>query len=269
MIRAAVRFFRKAFPRLLHPILDAELIQLDRDAAFAAAYRDVVRIESADQNCEDPFVTERYIEGQRWRGVLNRFAPDHDDRYILDVGGGNGAIELALTAEERWHVISVDSGWNDTVRMLQGATETVLRRVIADASHLPFRPNTFDAVTCLETVEHFSDARSAASEIMKVTKPRGLLLLTTPPRWRFALRPDPHFGIRCLVLFPPFLQRAIVARRGFRQPHHFVDRIYSSTKQLQRLFAGYDCLAVLSRSRAPQRWFWDALVFQRRPEPRP
>jgi SAM-dependent methyltransferase len=181
MISAARRVFRRIFPRRQHPILDAEPIQLDRDPKFAEAYRSVVRVELGDPTCEDAFVKERYVEGQRWRAVLGHFISDCNARYLLDVGGGNGAIELALTAEERWRVISVDSAWNDTVRVLRHATQAALRRVIADASHLPFRTNTFDAVTCLETVEHLSDARSAASEITKVTKRGGLLLLTTPP----------------------------------------------------------------------------------------
>ena len=257
MLSAARRVFRKIFPRRRHPLLDAELVETGRDREFGSAYRDVVRAESAD----DDFVTERYAEGQRWRGVLDHFA---DGGRVIDIGAGNGAIELALMADEKWRVVSVDRQWNETVRMLRSATGACVRRVIADIAHLPFRSSRFDVVTCLETIEHLADARSAASEMARVTRPGGLLLVTTPPRFRFALRRDPHFGIPGLLLFPAGVQRTIAARQGFSQPHHFVDRIYSSTRQLERLFSGYEQLVILSRSRAPRRWFWDALIFRRR-----
>src|SRR5256885_6716120 len=54
---------------------------------------------------------------------------------------------------------------------------TTLFRSIADAARLPFRSSRFDVVTCLETIEHLADARSAASEMARVTRPGGLLLV--------------------------------------------------------------------------------------------
>ncbi len=252
ILQPARRVFRKFFPRLRHPILDAPLPEAGQDVEFESIYRSV-----ALQSDDDPFVTERYAEGRRWRGVLKHYLPGKGALRVLDLGGGNGAIELALTVEKSWFVVSVDTSWNDTVCALR------LRRVVADAANLPFRAGVFDAVTCLETVEHFPDPDCAAAEIAAVTKPGGLLLITTPPRWRFAFRGDPHFGIPCLVLLPPFLQRVIAARKGFAEPHHYVNRIYSSTRQLRSLFGEYDWSEVLSRSRAPKRWFWDAILFRR------
>jgi hypothetical protein len=85
--------------------------------------------------------------------------------------------------------------------------------------------------------------------------PGGPILLTTPPRWRYALRPDPHFGLRGLALLPPAWQRSVAARRGFAGPHHYVHRLYGSAAQVARLFPGCRLARVLSRSRAPGRWF--------------
>jgi SAM-dependent methyltransferase len=244
------RLFRRFFPRLKHPLLDAARPPLGNDVAYAAAY--AATIEESD-----PFVTERFEEGRRWRGVLQHYNPG---KRILDLGAGNGAVELAFATE--WSVFSVEVAWNDVVRRLRDKTGASLRRVIADAGALPFRDGAFDAVTCLETVEHLRDRRAAAEEIRRVVAHGGLLLVTTPPRLRYLLRPDPHFGIRGLLLLPPALQRAIAARRGFDRPDHYVDRIYTSVGQLRRLFRGFEVLEILSRSRLPRRWFWDAIVFR-------
>ena len=241
-LRGAVRRF---LPRRKHPLLDAELTPFPADEARERAYRDA-------EPDHDPFVTARYDEGRRWRHVLSAYTTGR----VLDVGAGNGAIEYALAADERFRVISVESLWNDTARRLG------LRRVIADAAALPFRDGAFDAVLSLETIEHLARPREAGRETCRVLRDRGVILLTTPPKWRYALRRDPHFGIFGIVALPPHMQRKVAAGRGFREAHHYVDRIYRSVPQIARLFPCARVRDVLSRSRAPRRWFWDAVVLR-------
>jgi SAM-dependent methyltransferase len=180
-----------------------------------------------------------------------------DTRRVLDVGAGNGAIELAFSGDPGTFAVSVDALWNTTAARLG------VRRVLADASALPFRDGAFDTVLCLETIEHVSDPRGVAREVARVAAGDAVVLVTTPPKWRYALRPDPHFGIRFLTLWPPSLQRRIAAKRGFTGPHHYVDRIYASAVQLRRVFAGLRHEATLTRDRMPGRWFWDALLFRK------
>lgn len=105
---------------------------------------------------------------------------------------------------------------------------------------------------------------SAGGEIDRVTKAGAILLIATPVRLRWLFRPDPHFAIRGLLLLPPRWQRVVAARRGFTQPEHYVDRIYTSARQIGGLFRAFRLREILSRSRAPRRWFFDAIVFTRR-----
>lgn len=63
---------------------------------------------------------------------------------------------------------------------------------LADASKsLPFPPASFDAITCLETIEHLEDQFSFARECARVLAPGGRLLITTPnilslaSRWQY------------------------------------------------------------------------------------
>lgn len=246
-MQAARRLVRRFLPRRTHPLLDAPLRHAPRDSEFRAKYLAAIAGET------DDFVTQRYDEGCRWREVVRAYGTP---RRILDTGAGNGAIELAFAADGAF-VVSVDALWNPT------ASRLGVRRVVADAAALPFRPATFDALLCLETIEHVADAPALAREFARVAAPAAIALVTTPPKWRYALARDPHFGIRFLTLWPPALQRFIAARRGFTEAHHYVDRIYRSTAQLLRVFADFQLAEVLSRSRAPRRWFWDAVVMRR------
>jgi SAM-dependent methyltransferase len=257
LTRLLRRWFRLLFPRRTHPLLDAPISSAPDDDRLAAAY--LAELERRGE-ADDVFLAARYEEGRRWRGVVRHLAPSRG--RLLDLGAGNGAIELAFGADG-FVAVSVDALWNDAVRRIHTAAQTTLRRVVADASALPFRAGTFDLVLSLETIEHLPAPVQSGRELARVSRPGALLLLTTPPRWRFLLRPDPHFGIRGLLLAPPALQRRIAARRGFDEPHHYVDRIYSSVAEIGSMLPGFRLEEVLSRSRAPKRYVWDAIVFRR------
>src|SRR6187399_3281255 len=82
------------------------------------------RYRSAIGETSDPFVLARYEEGRRWREVVRHYAGESP--RVLDVGGGNGAIELAMSAAAR--AFSVERMWNPI------AKELGVRRVIADAA---------------------------------------------------------------------------------------------------------------------------------------
>src|SRR5262249_4618269 len=185
----------------------------------------------------------------RWRQVAQALLGSAP-RRVLDLGAGNGAVAMAMSATGESQVVAVD-------RILQRGV------VAADALALPLRDRSIDAVLCLETIEHIPPPTlpAFAAEVTRVLAGDGLILITTPPRWRYLLRRDPHFDIRGLLLLPPALQRAVAARKGFDQPHHYVAQIFSSVRQIARLFPGFS-IEVLSRSRAPRRWFWDALVLR-------
>lgn len=50
----------------------------------------------------------------------------------------------------------------------------------AAVEELPFDDGTFDVVTCLDVVEHTRDDRATLAELLRVTRPGGLLLVTVP-----------------------------------------------------------------------------------------
>jgi SAM-dependent methyltransferase len=245
------RAFRRLFPRRLDPVMDATLVRSAEDERCAAIYRATVPEG-------DPFVLGRFDEALRWRHVLDSFAGR--EGCLLDLGAGNGAVELAFVSAGRT-IVGVDPIWNETARQLHRAAGLPLRRVVAAAEALPFRDGTFAHALCLETVEHLARPHEAGREMMRVVG--GTILLTTPPRLRYLLAPDPHFGIRGLLLLPARLQERVAARRGFRGPHHYVDRIYWTVGQIAAMFPFSAVERIYTRSRLPRRLFWDAVVLRR------
>jgi SAM-dependent methyltransferase len=262
VLNAAKRLVRRWFPRRTHPLLDHSFRNERADEQNERAYRAVIeRLEPGAVS--DPFIMNRHYEGRRWREVARHYLDGVSRARLLDVGAGNGAIELAFNTTPQFKVFSIERQWNQTAAALHAAAAAPFLRSIADAVKLPFPSASFDAILCIETIEHVRNAKRVGEEMVRVLRPGGIILVTTPPRWRYALAPDPHFGIRGLVLLPHAWQRRIAERRGFVEDHHHVERLFGSAPSIARLFPGCRIQSVLSRSRAPKWWFWDAIVLRK------
>lgn len=154
---------------------------------------------------------------------------------VLDIGAGNGGVSLGLANDRRFHVTALDTFPNYELTGLRRAVPAGIRQIVAVGEALPFAASSFDIVLLLETIEHVARPRMLGAEIMRVLRPGGVCMITTPQRLRYLFRPDPHFGVRNLFLLPDALQRLFVtrfARRGFggRQAagggYYDVDHIY-------------------------------------------
>lgn len=113
---------------------------------------------------------------------------------VLDVGCGEGAFSAALAAAGA-RPVAVDVV-DEPLRRLRarfGAAVPDVRRAIAGAP-LPLDDGEVDAAWAGEVIEHVHDVGAFATELRRVVRPGGTLLLTTPdhPRrllLKFALSP--------------------------------------------------------------------------------
>ncbi len=99
---------------------------------------------------------------------------------VLDVACGTGDMVLALQ-ESGCTVTGVDLSEEMMAIAKQKAPETTYK--IADAEHLPFPDETFDAVTCAFGVRNFVHLEQGLKEMLRVLKPGGtmvILELATP-----------------------------------------------------------------------------------------
>jgi len=55
--------------------------------------------------------------------------------------------------------------------------------LVASASKLPFKDESFDIVLCTEVIEHVDDQSQAIEEMFRVIKEGGILVITSPNRF--------------------------------------------------------------------------------------
>ncbi len=96
---------------------------------------------------------------------------------VLDCASGTGFGAMFL--QEQGFVVT-GAEIDQAVVAFAKARYPGLDIVCASAQRLPFSDNTFDAVVCIETLEHVDNPDAAISEFARVCKPDGLIALTTP-----------------------------------------------------------------------------------------
>ena len=136
---------------------------------------------------------------------------------LLDVGCGDGEF-VRQVRQLGWHAVGLES--DPQAFSVKAPKPNIVRGSVPDTG-LP--NNSFDAVTLNHVIEHMHDPRRVLSELFRLVKPGGRVVLTTP-NWRSygaklfgrywrGFEPPRH-----LVLFTPDSLAAAVTNAGFVEP---------------------------------------------------
>lgn len=142
------------------PVLDAGL-RAEIRRSFDEASRDEEHFPST--------IDPRILHVQ----VLLKFFADLTDKRVLDVGCGKGRFARALQEE---HPGAAIWGLDLSEEMLRFVPAGV-RRVAGSMTALPVADSTFDAVYATESLEHAVEIERAVSEMCRVLKPGGKLVI--------------------------------------------------------------------------------------------
>ena len=125
---------------------------------------------------------------------------------VLDLGCGPTPVSSIAFARAGNVAVACDVAHSVASLAREEARDAgSVHAIVADAEQLPFAEGTFDVVTCDDTIEHLLDPARALSEIARITRTGGHLLLISPN----------HGGAHVLVA------RVREALRGRRHPRRW------------------------------------------------
>jgi SAM-dependent methyltransferase len=164
------------------------------------------QIESARQTGREAWYTDR--QGVQWTGpyrhhlrkrvayvesAIRRWAPGQpEDRIGLDAGCGDGE-HLTWLAR---HVGTLYASDYNPVRLGRAVERGLATSILlADLTDYPAVDGAFDLVFCNHVLEHIPDDRRALSELLRIVRPGGIVVLGVPNEgaafWRLAYRLQP------------------------------------------------------------------------------
>ncbi len=140
---------------------------LDKDPNDVAAMFDDVAQNYDRANSVMTFGLDR-----RWRVATAQALDAGPGERVLDLAAGTGVSTEEYARDGAWCVAA-----DFSLGMLRGGAHRGVPRVAADALRLPFADGSFDAATVSFGVRNFVDTRAALTEIARVVRPGGRLVI--------------------------------------------------------------------------------------------
>lgn len=115
----------------------------------------------------------------RYRHLMKHLKIGQNER-ILDAGCGIGVYGLGI-AKRGGNVIGVDISKESIQRAVERAKGLKSAKfVIGNILELPFKTGAFDKIICVDVLEHIEDDSTAVSELCRVLKKGGILIIHVP-----------------------------------------------------------------------------------------
>ncbi len=151
------------------------------------------------------------IDSKRHWNTLYK-ADEVKGKRVLDAGCGSGVFSLIFAQEEASSVVGIDISQESlqAVRRLKESFRVLpLELIRNDVSSLCFKDESFDVVWAWGTVHHTTDPDRGLSELLRVLRPGGsiLLALYRKTRWTFV-----HEILRRILIRAPKFSWVFLAR---------------------------------------------------------
>ncbi len=191
---------------------------------------------------------ERRINQERYQderlAQLERAAGPLDGMRLLDLGAGMGGFAVAAALRGAQVTASEYHRAYCAIISLRAARHHLTLPIYNAAGEaLPFEDASFDTVVCWDVIEHVRSPQLVLSEIARVLRPGGTVLITVINRRAWV---DPHYHIRGLNWLPRPLAERIVQQRGrskagaaFRDMQRLSEMHYFGYGEFMRLARTY------------------------------
>jgi ubiquinone/menaquinone biosynthesis C-methylase UbiE len=151
---------------------------------------------------------------------LNRALYDHvvkllstaKEKQLLELGFGEGIVpEMVHQQHEKMHYTGIDFS-DEMVNMATSKNILGANFLLGEVAQMPFESNVFDVCFGINVVYFWENPGRELTEILRVLKPGGLLMLGYRPRTFMQAIPFTQFGF---TLYETAEMESLLAKHGF------------------------------------------------------
>jgi len=108
--------------------------------------------------------------------------PKKKTQKILDIGCGDGVLAYLIYQHSKATITGLDYDKSslEAAKKIFKAKKAKAKFISGSAYKLPFKTGSFDIVVSTEVIEHLSKTNKYLSEINRVVKSKGKVIITTP-----------------------------------------------------------------------------------------
>lgn len=159
----------------------------------------------ADRIWQERVQADRLAQIERYGGKV-------EARRVLDLGSGMGGLSVALALAGAFPLAyEYNPAYCEITKLRAARYDLDLPVINGVGEALPFADESFELVTCWDVLEHVQDPERLISEIARVLRPGGRVLITAINR--FAWR-DPHYHMPLLNWLPRAVAERIIESLG-------------------------------------------------------
>lgn len=134
----------------------------------------------------------------KWRKKVIAIVGENNPKQLLDIATGTGDLAIMMAALHPDKIIGLDI----SAGMLEVGKQKIakanlsdkIEMMVGDSENMPFKDNTFDAITVSFGVRNFANLNKGLTEIKRVLKPKGkLVILETSVPTKFPFKQGYHF----------------------------------------------------------------------------
>lgn len=100
-----------------------------------------------------------------------------NSQRILDIGCASGVLTAAIAEGRKGSKVTGVDVYKNAIDFARSKYPN-LEFIVADALRLPFKDESFNLVVCAETLEHVTDPRKVLSEIKRILKKDGVVIIS-------------------------------------------------------------------------------------------
>jgi demethylmenaquinone methyltransferase/2-methoxy-6-polyprenyl-1,4-benzoquinol methylase len=117
----------------------------------------------------------------KWRKKVVEIIGQNDPKQILDIATGTGDLALMMAKLNPDRIVGLDISAGMLAvgkqKIAKANLSDKIEMIVGDSEEMPFKDDTFDAITVSFGVRNFANLEKGVTEIARVLKPTGVLVI--------------------------------------------------------------------------------------------